>query len=99
TYSNGEMLLRLLLQAADRFLIERELPAMEEQGGSQSSFFTETEYTSIVLSDYYSMEDCTRDTLIALPGLMLANRQYEQAARILRRLARYFQQGLLPDRL
>lgn len=40
-----------------------------------------------------------RETLIALPGLTLATGRYEEAAHILRSVAHYFKQGLLPDRL
>jgi glycogen debranching enzyme len=45
------------------------------------------------------MQDRTRDTLIALPGLTLATRRFADARSILRSLARHFNQGLLPDRL
>jgi len=45
------------------------------------------------------MEDNTRDTLIALPGLTLATGHFDEAHRILSFLARSFKQGMLPDRL
>ena len=95
---DGEEYLRLLLQAGDRFLVNRRLPH-REYDGSPSPFFREPEYTSLLLSDYYEMQSNTRDTLIALPGLTLATGRYEEAMRILRNLGRRFRQGLLPDRL
>jgi predicted glycogen debranching enzyme len=52
-----------------------------------------------VFANYFNMEEQTRDTLIALPGLMLATGRYDEARRLLRGLARYFKQGMLPDRL
>jgi glycogen debranching enzyme len=94
----AEEFLGLLLQAADHFLVRRVLP-QNEHGDNQPFFFSEPEHTPVVLSDYYGMQDCTRDTLIALPGLLLAPRRYDEARRILRNLARFFKQGMLPDRL
>ena len=94
----AEEFLRLLLQAADHFLVQRVLPH-KGHDDNRPFFFSGPDRTPIVLSDYYGMQDCTRDTLIALPGLLLAPRRYDEARRILRHLARSFKQGMLPDRL
>ncbi len=96
-----EEFLRLLVQAADRFLVQRKI--LHGAGATDTYrgpfFFTESERISTVLADYYNMEDSTRDTLLALPGLTLSTRRYDMARSILRNLARYFRQGMLPDRL
>ena len=93
----GEEFLRLLLQAADRFLVWRTV-AQNEQASNQAFFF-EPQRLPVLLTDYYGMECCTRDTLIALPGLLLATRHFDEARQILRNLARFFKQGMLPDYL
>jgi glycogen debranching enzyme len=62
-------------------------------------FFHTEEHIPVILSDYFGLEDGTRDMLIALPGLTLVTQRYDEARRILRNLACYFKQGLLPDRL
>lgn len=90
----GEELLHLLLQAGNRFVVQQ-LPQEP-----QTDFFLSRQETQLaIISDYYSLEQHTRDTLIALPGLLLTTQRYIEAQRILRELARHFKQGLLPDRL
>lgn len=95
--AEGEFL-QLLRLAGDRFVAQRALPRNNFPGGI-SSLFNETEYTSVLIPGYYRMEDCTRDTLIALPGLILHNQRYNEARQILHNLARHFKHGLLPNRL
>ncbi len=95
---DSETYLHLLLQAADRFLIHRTLPR-SEQRDFERLFFRSPESTPVILSDYYDLEDSSRDMLIALPGLTLVTKRYDEARQILRNLARYFQHGMLPDRL
>jgi glycogen debranching enzyme len=99
----AEEFLRLLVQAADRFLVQRKVSPLAGAGtpaiGRGPFFFTEPERISAVLASYYALEDSTRDTLIALPGLTLSTRRFDVARNILRNLARYFRQGLLPDHL
>jgi glycogen debranching enzyme len=105
---SNEEFLRLLLQAAERFLIERKVAISSEtlavvtSPGSEKEElfpFARTERMPVVLSNYYGTNDCTRHTLIALPGLMAGSRHASEARRILYSLARYFHQGLLPDRM
>ncbi len=95
-HSSGEEYLRLLLQAANRLIIERPLPRNEEQ--NRLSFMGQ-EKVPVILADYYGMQTLTRDTLIALPGLLLATGRHGEAGRILHWLARFFKQGLLPNHL
>ncbi len=97
-HSSGEEYLRLLLQAANRLIIERPLPRHEEQN-RLSMLFMGQEKVPVILADYYGMQTLTRDTLIALPGLLLATGRHGEAGRILHWLARFFKQGLLPNHL
>jgi glycogen debranching enzyme len=94
-YAQGEEYLRLLVQAGDRFLAQRILPHRE----GQLSFLNDTDSVPFVPAAYYDMQESIRETLIALPGLTLTTNRYDEARRILRILARYFKQGMLPDRL
>ncbi len=94
-YEQGEEYLRLLVQAANRFLARRSLPCKDDQ----LSLFNDTENTPFVPSAYYSMHESIRDTLIAFPALTLTTNRYDEARRLLRTLARYFKQGMVPDRL
>ena len=95
TYTQGEEYLRLLVQAGDRFLARRSLP----QTDGQLSLFNDMENIPFVPAAYYNMEESIRETLIALPGLTLTTGHYDEARRLLRTYARYFKQGMLPDRL
>lgn len=96
--SGGAEYLSLLLQAANRFLMYYTLPR-SDYTGQFSSFLDRSETIPVLISDYYAMEHKTRDTLIALPGLLLTTHHYDAALSILRLLARHFRQGLLPDRI
>lgn len=93
----GEEFIGLLHQAGNRFVTECRLPESELTDNSDL-FFYRMERFPLILSDYYSLEKRTRDTLIALPGLLLPTQRYDEALRILREVARHFKQGLLPDR-
>ncbi len=97
-YAQGEEFLRFLLQAGDRFLARRSFP-QGETADAQPLLFNTIESIPFVPANYFDMEEYTRDSLIALPGLTLATGRYDEARRLLRGLGRYFKQGLLPDRL
>ena len=94
SYEQGEEYLRLLVQAGDRFLARRCLPQMD----GQPPLFNDAENIPFVLAAYYSMAESIRDTLIALPGLTLTTGRYDESRRLLLIFARYFKQGMLPDR-
>ncbi|MDQ3701247.1 MAG: glycogen debranching enzyme N-terminal domain-containing protein [Chloroflexota bacterium] len=51
-----------------------------------------------VLAGYYWFGEWGRDTMIALPGLAQATGRYDVAEAILRRLARFVDKGMLPNR-
>ena len=50
-----------------------------------------------ILAGFPFFEDWGRDTMIALPGVCLSTRQYEDARSILRTFARYERHGLMPN--
>ncbi|HYT33492.1 MAG TPA: amylo-alpha-1,6-glucosidase, partial [Ktedonobacteraceae bacterium] len=95
---DSEEYLRLLIQAAEHFLVERVVP-YSEQADIQSLFSRAEETTPVILANYFDQEDSTRDALIALPGLTLTTNRFDEARSILRCYARYFKQGMVPDRL
>lgn len=73
-----------LVLAADQFLVAR--PTASQPDGQS------------VIAGYHWFEDWGRDTMISLPGLVLATGQAGVAAPILRTFAQYVSQGMLPDR-
>lgn len=93
--NNGTDFLVQLLQAANSFIAE--LPARHEDALSKLSLFSTASDISVVLSEFYGLNSRTRDTLIALPGLLLTTQKYALARRLLRELARHFRQGMLPS--
>ncbi len=97
-YAQGEEFLRLLLQAGDHFLARRTSPR-SDSADTLFSLFNSVESIPVVFANYFNMEEHTRDSLIALPGLMLATGRYDEARCLLRGFARFFKQGILPDRL
>ena len=94
----GEEFLRLLMQAANRLVVERPV-TRDDAANGYASLIPEIKNVPCVVSGYYGEQESTRDTLIALPGLLLATRRYSEARRILSKLGRAFKQGLLPDSL
>ncbi len=50
-----------------------------------------------VIAGYPWMGDCGRDALVALPGLTLVTRRFDEARAVLRTLGGYTQEGLLPN--
>ncbi len=92
-----------LLHASEHFLVH---PAQKEETKQQKYIDTSNgkrvckpQQMLLLLSDYYSMENKTRDALIALPGLLLVTGKYTEAQWFLQELADYFIDGILPDRL
>ena len=74
---------RQLVLAADQFLVERQLA-----GGG---------FVPSVIAGYPWFNDWGRDTFIALPGLALATGRPETGAAILRALAGFVRDGLVPN--
>lgn len=80
--AQGPRAARLVL-AADDFVVER--PVQGERGLT-------------VIAGYPWFGDWGRDTMIALPGLLLRTGRAQEAARVLRTFARFVDQGMLPNR-
>ena len=83
---------------------------LEEQSGflsdtakclakSASQFIAKRESTGgdTILAGFPFFEDWGRDTMIALPGVCLSARRYDEARSILRTFARYEKDGLMPN--
>ncbi len=92
----GEEYLHQLVQAGDRFLLQRLYPRTEYIG-DQQFLFDKAENIPLLLSNFYGLTTCTRDILLALPGLLLVTGHNDEALKVLRELARCFRGGLLPD--
>ncbi len=73
-----------LVLAADQFIVQR---AVENNPNGRS-----------VIAGYHWFGDWGRDTMIALPGLTLATKRYDDARTILRTFAAFVDQGMLPNR-
>jgi len=78
-----------LVLAASQFVVERPIPAA---GGRPAT----TGHS--IIAGYPWFADWSRDTLISLPGLLLATGRAEIAESILRTLASFVRDGLLPNR-
>lgn len=96
--TEDEAFLRSLLRANEHFLLQHRLPYTNTQG-DHKRLFGRPESVPDLLTNFYGMERATRDSSIALPGLMIATGRYNEISRILRNLAQCFQQGMLPDTL
>jgi predicted glycogen debranching enzyme len=73
-----------LILAADQFVVKRPL-STRPNGRS-------------ILAGYHWFSDWSRDTMVALPGLLLVTGRYDDAALILRTYAYFVDQGMLPNR-
>jgi len=51
-----------------------------------------------IIAGYHWFGDWGRDTMIALPGLMLTTKRYEEAKSVLLEFAKYVDKGMLPNR-
>ena len=74
-----------LILAADQFLVNRRSPDGQETRKS-------------LIAGYHWFEDWGRDTLIALPGLLLVTGRHEEAGEILKTYAAYTNEGIVPNR-
>jgi predicted glycogen debranching enzyme len=72
--------------AADQFIVRRATGTTAHDDGAT------------VIAGYPWFSDWGRDTMVALPGLMLATGRTAEAASILRTYATYLSQGMLPNR-
>jgi len=79
-----------LVLAADQFIVQR--------APTRVGYMPYGTAPVTVIAGYPWFGDWGRDTMIALPGLMLATRRYGEAAAVLRTYSRYVDQGMLPNR-
>ena len=79
-------LVRELVRAADQFVVVRPIPGDQPQTGAS------------IIAGYPWFADWGRDTMIALPGLCLATRRFDEAKQILGTFAGFIDQGMLPNR-
>jgi predicted glycogen debranching enzyme len=77
--------IRELTRAADQFVVTR--TAAEDKAAGTT-----------VIAGYPWFGDWGRDTMIALPGLVLATLRHAEAASILRTFAAYISDGMVPNR-
>jgi predicted glycogen debranching enzyme len=82
--------LRQLVQAADQFIVKREVPG-ETQTALPVALKT-------VIAGYHWFTDWSRDTMISLPGLCLQTGRYEDAKKIISVFAKSVSMGMLPNR-
>lgn len=80
------------------------LPGFQEENArilskSADQFLSLRESTGgmTILAGYPFFEDWGRDTMIALPGVCISVRRYEEAESILRTFAQYEKNGLMPN--
>ncbi|MGB7157943.1 MAG: amylo-alpha-1,6-glucosidase [Tepidisphaeraceae bacterium] len=76
--------IRKLARAASDFVVYRKTP----DGKDGTS----------ILAGYPWFADWGRDTFIALPGLLLTTRRFEQARQVLTVFAQYVSEGMIPNR-
>jgi predicted glycogen debranching enzyme len=85
---------QVMLQIADDKPFARRLGLAAEQ------FLVRRERELVsVVAGYPWMNDSSRDTMIALPGLLLVTGRFREAKAILRTYARALDRGMLPNRL
>lgn len=93
--------LQRLLQASDDFLVWRPLPDRSRgarTGGGGPNGLSRGGVATSVLAGFPWFGDWGRDSLIALPGLLLSTGRLEQAADVLRLYGGYVDQGMVPNR-
>lgn len=76
--------LNKLVRASNDFIVSRKAP----DGKSGVS----------IIAGYPWFADWGRDTMISLPGLLLANKRFEEAAKVLSVFAQYTSLGMIPNR-
>src|SRR5450432_154336 len=83
-------LLQQLNQAADQFIVIRELTDLNGTGIPAT--------LKTIIAEYHWFTDWSRDTMISLPGLCLSTGRFEDARKILSAFANSVYEGMLPNR-
>lgn len=84
-----------LTLAADQFIVTRPLPNEKKQAPAKTRFLPDGK---TIIAGYPWFTDWGRDSMIALPGLMLCTGRYSEARGLLRAFASYMYKGLIPNR-
>jgi predicted glycogen debranching enzyme len=84
TMCDSTPVVQKLSRAANDFVVDRKTP-------------TGADGTSVI-AGYPWFADWGRDTMICVPGLLLATRRFEQARQVLSVFAQYVSQGMIPNR-
>ncbi|MCC6240026.1 MAG: glycogen debranching enzyme family protein [Phycisphaerales bacterium] len=74
-----------LIRASQDFIVRRRTPGQQTPG-------------TTIIAGYPWFADWGRDTMIALPGLLLSTNQFELARQVLSVFARYVDRGMIPNR-
>src|SRR5439155_7092498 len=82
--AGASLMVRRLLRAANDFVVARKAP-----DGSPGT---------TVIAGYPWFSDWGRDTMIALPGLLLTTGRFEEAKQVLSVFASYVSEGMIPNR-
>jgi predicted glycogen debranching enzyme len=98
-----ERIVEAIEQRADALLTRSGLPKTEEAAAlvrAADQFVVRRASTDgpTVIAGYHWFADWGRDTMIALPGLTISTRRFDDAAGLLRTFARYVDRGMLPNR-
>ena len=88
--ASEEAFVAQLVLAADTFIVERTIEMEGEKEGTTLDVPT-------VIAGYHWFTDWGRDTMIAIPGLMLATGRADEAEEVLRAFALFLRDGLLPN--
>jgi glycogen debranching enzyme len=95
-HEGGEEYLQHLFQAGEHYLFC--YPSSQKQHGQREQS-GRCRGNNLIRSNYYELENRTRDALIALPGLTLVTGRAACAHSLLGELVSCFRAGLLPDHL
>ncbi|SEK41798.1 amylo-alpha-1,6-glucosidase [Nitrosovibrio tenuis] len=92
---------RQLVLAADNFLIIRPAPRQESSGKEDQERPGQQlgQRGELIIAGYPWFGEWGRDTMIALPGLLLATGRHASARNILAAYARFADRGMLPNTL
>ncbi len=93
----GDDALAALVTAADVFVVKRDpdLSGLKAEGLSPSVDHLGSMFS--IIAGYPWFSDWGRDTCIALPGLLLATRRFDEAKRVLLAFAALRRRGIIPN--
>lgn len=86
----------VLVQSADQFVVRREKPAVPTPRAGGAAVQDEAHDFSVI-AGYPWFSDWGRDTMISLPGLLLATGRFDEATRVMEAFAALTRRGLVPN--